>query len=333
VAVNYATANGTATAPADYLSAAATLNFAAGETTKTITVPLIDDGHVEGAENFQLRLSATAGSTLGTPNVVTVTVVDNDSAGAANPVIGPPYEFFVRQQYLDFLSREPDAAGLAAWLGVLNNCQPSAHTGPQVPSNCDRLHVSGEGFFRSDEFRIKAAYAFRLYKAAFNRLPEYTEIVSDMSFVAGATPQEVFARRAELATRFTQRAEFQTLYGGQTNAQFVSTILGRYNLSQVTAPDPNNPDGTAKVTLTAAALAALPRDKALRAIADSDEVGAAEFNNTFVAMQYYGYLRRKPEPAGYEAWLRVLQSGDVRTMVNGFLNSAEYKFRFGPNTP
>ena len=46
-------------------------------------------------------------------------------------------------------------------------------------------------------------------------------------------------------------------------------------------------------------------------------------------MQYYGYLRRKPEAAGYEAWLAVLRRGDIRTMVNGFLNSAEYKLRFG----
>ncbi len=64
-------------------------------------------------------------------------------------------------------------------------------------------------------------------------------------------------------------------------------------------------------------------------VADSDEVSAAEFDNAFVAMQYYGYLRRKPEPAGYEAWLRVLRSGDARTMVNGFVNSQEHQLRFG----
>ena len=31
----------------------------------------------------------------------------------------------------------------------------------------------------------------------------------------------------------------------------------------------------------------------------------------------------------YEAWLGVLQRGDIRTMVNGFLNSTEYRLRFG----
>jgi hypothetical protein len=49
-------------------------------------------------------------------------------------------------------------------------------------------------------------------------------------------------------------------------------------------------------------------------------------------MQYYGYLRRTPEEAGYQNWLSYLTShpGDFRTMVNGFVNSTEYRLRFGP---
>jgi Domain of unknown function (DUF4214) len=65
---------------------------------------------------------------------------------------------------------------------------------------------------------------------------------------------------------------------------------------------------------------------------DVDGTGQAVGLNAFVGMQYYGYLRRKPEPTGLQAWLRVLQGGDIRTMVNGFLNSQEYRLRFGrPN--
>ena len=241
-------------------------------------------------------------------------------------------QFFVRQQYLDFLSREPEPAGSGAWLGVLAGC--AAFTGPEVPSGCDRIHVS-QSFFRSDEFSLKGFYAFRFYRLAFDRLPEYAEIASDMSLVAGATADEVYARKSQLAAQFTQRQEFQALYGGMTNAQYVAALLGRNSLTQITTPDPLNPDAGAKMTLTEPELTnrlsagALTRAQVLRAVADSDEVGAREFNNAFVAMQYYGYLRRKPEPAGYEAWLRVLQSGDTRTMVNGFLNSQEYRRRFG----
>ena len=77
---------------------------------------------------------------------------------------------------------------------------------------------------------------------------------------------------------------------------------------------------------------ALTRAQVLRAIADSDEVLNLEFNKAFVAMQYYGYLRRTPEDAGYNAWLNYLNTHptDSRTMVNGFMNSVEYRLRFGP---
>jgi hypothetical protein len=267
---------------------------------------------------------------MGTPATATITIHDNDVAGAPNPVFSSP--FFVRQHYLDFLSREPEPAGLQAWLNVLNNCS-DVNNNPA----CDRILVS-QSFFGSPEFQLKGFYVFRFYKLAFNRLPEYPEIIADMSFVAGATPAEVFASKARLAVNFTARQEFQSAYGQLTNANFVDTLMGRYQLTQITTPDPANPDGTQKVTLTSADLInqlnnnTLSRAQVLRAIADSDQLSAAEFNNAFVAMQYYGYLRRKPEAAGYQAWLRVLQGGDIRTMVNGFMNSAEYRLRFGnPN--
>jgi len=319
---------GGAYARCDFATTVGSLSFAPGETGKTINVPIIDDAHVEGAESFQLRLANPTGAVLGAASVAAVSIQDNDAAGVANPIFSSP--FFVRQQYLDFLSREPDQGGFDAWVNLLNNCS-NVNNNP----SCDRIYVSGEGFFRSQEFQLKGFYVFRFYKVAFNRLPEYAEIVEDMSFVAGATAQEVYARKAQLATRLTQRPEFQAAYGGLTNAQFVAALLGRYGLSQVTTPDPAQPDTGGKVTLTEERLRdalnanELTRAQVLRAVADSNEVGASEFNNAFVGMQYYGYLRRKPEQGGYEAWLRVLQSGDVRTMVGGFVNSQEYRSRFG----
>ena len=321
---------GGAYARCDFATVVGTVNFAAGETQKTVTVPLIDDGHVEGPETFQLILSNPIGGGLGVPATTTVTITDNDANATPNPIFSSP--FFVRQQYLDFLSREPDQGGFDAWLSVLNNCS-DVNNNPA----CDRILVS-QSFFGSPEFQLKGFYVFRFYKLAFNRLPEYLEIIPDMSFVAGQTPAEVFARKAQLVVSFSQRPEFQTAYDNLSHAQYVAALLGRYQLASVTTPDPQQPDGTAKVTLTQAELVShldastLTRAQVFRAVADSDQVSAAEFNNAFVAMQYYGYLRRKPEPDGYQAWLRVLQGGDIRTMVNGFMNSQEYKLRFGnPN--
>jgi hypothetical protein len=236
-------------------------------------------------------------------------------------------------QYLDFLSREPEAA--EPWSGILNRCPNVFNLDPESASAaCDRLLVS-QSFFGSPEFRLKGFYVFRFYKLALGRLPEYTEIVSDMSFVAGATEAEVYARKAQLAIAFTGRQEFQTTYGSLSHAAYVEALFGRYGLTRITTPDPQQPDGATKVTLTAGDLInrldsnALTRGQVLRAVADSQEAEAREFENAFVAMQYYGYLRRKPEAAGYEAWLGVLRRGDIRMMVDGFMNSAEYKLRFG----
>jgi hypothetical protein len=303
-------------------------------------VPIINDGHAESAETFQLRLSnaAGAGTTLGSQSVATVTILDNDAAGARNPIITLPltadYAFFVRQQYLDFLSREPEEAGLNAWVGVLNRCS-DINTGPATETDCDRIAVSA-AFFNSGEFQLKGFYVFRFYRLAFNRLPQYTEIVSDMSFVAGATAEELYARRAQLATRFTERTEFQSQYAGLSNEQYVTTLMNRYGLQAVTTPDPQQPDTGGKVRLTVSDLisrlstGAMSRAQVLRAVADSDEVAAAEFNNAFVAVQYYGYLRRTPEATGYQDNLNALERGvSRREMINAFLNSPEYRLRFG----
>ena len=55
--VKYATADGTATAGSDYNAASGTLTFAAGETSKTVTVAVRGDTLVEGAETFRVVLS------------------------------------------------------------------------------------------------------------------------------------------------------------------------------------------------------------------------------------------------------------------------------------
>ena len=329
--------NGGAFARCDFAATVGSLSFAAGELSKTITVPLIDDGHDENAETFQLQLSNASGSgtTLGAQNVATATITDNDEAGARNPIITlspSDYPFFVRQQYLDFLSREPEAS--EPWTAVMNRCA-NVNTGPAVNTDCDRIAVS-RAFFEAPEFNLKGFYAFRFYKVAFARLPQYTEIVTDMSFVAGQTAEEVYARKAQLVNAFVARQEFTNAYSGMNNAQFVASLLGRYSLNSITTPDPFTPDSGTRVTLTAADLTSrldsglLTRAQVLRAIADSDQVFALEFNSAFVAVQYYGYLRRTPEDAGYQANLNALQRGTSRReMINGFLNSTEYRLRFG----
>ena len=77
VTVDYATADGSAVAGEDYRATSGTLTFAAGETEKTVSVPILDDGHDEGRETFLLRLSNAAGAHIA-DGEATGTIVNAD---------------------------------------------------------------------------------------------------------------------------------------------------------------------------------------------------------------------------------------------------------------
>jgi parallel beta-helix repeat protein len=81
VTVNYATSNGSAAAGSDYSATSGTLSFAAGETSKSFSIPITNDSLVEGNESLNLTLSnPMGGAVLGTPSTASLTIVDNDTA-------------------------------------------------------------------------------------------------------------------------------------------------------------------------------------------------------------------------------------------------------------
>jgi Tol biopolymer transport system component len=85
--VQYATADGSATAGADYAAASGTLNFPSGEGSKSFDIPVLDDGADESDETVQLTLSnPTGGPELGSPVTATLTIVDDEA-----PANSPPY--------------------------------------------------------------------------------------------------------------------------------------------------------------------------------------------------------------------------------------------------
>ena len=65
VTVRYETESGTAEAGADFTGTDGVLTFAAGETSRTVAVPVIDDDAAEPGESFSLRLRAPANAVLG----------------------------------------------------------------------------------------------------------------------------------------------------------------------------------------------------------------------------------------------------------------------------
>src|SRR5689334_10946969 len=97
VSVDYATADSTAGANVvsngDYVGASGTLNFAPGETSKTVQVQILDCNDVERFEAFRLNLSTAANGQIARASTL-VGIVDNDT------VVATP-KLFVRDAVVD----------------------------------------------------------------------------------------------------------------------------------------------------------------------------------------------------------------------------------------
>ena len=80
VTVDYATSDGTATAGADYTASSGTLSFAPGETSKTVSVPVLDDAHDDGGETFALTLSNVSGGNAWLEDASATGTIENADA-------------------------------------------------------------------------------------------------------------------------------------------------------------------------------------------------------------------------------------------------------------
>lgn len=312
--VDYRSIDGTAHERSDYTTAAGRLFFASGEATKTITVLITDDSFAEGDENFFLMLSDASNSTdVGTPGTVTVTIKDNDTASSAANSIDDN-KTFITQHYMDFLNREPEPEGLKAWQDILNKCA-------QDDKSCDRVEVSSD-FFRSPEFQDRGYFLYRFYSTSLGRIPHYAEFEKDMSSTSGfRTEAENEANKALFADDFITRQEFKDLYDKFTNpADFVNALLSAAGVTIANKDD----------LIAALQNGQMTRAQVLRAISESNEVKEKFYTQAFVVMQYFGYLRRDPDIL-YLEWIKTMNSngGDYREMINGFMNSPEYRGRFG----
>ena len=206
--------------------------------------------------------------------------------------------------------------GYQGWQDILNNC------GVTVAPPCDRIEVSS-AFFRSPEFQDRGYFIYRFYSAV-GKIPLYEGFMPDLAKVSGfLSAQQLEANKAAFVNEFMTRTDFQSKYGAVTDpTSYVDALLQTVGL-------PNHPSRQAWINgLTAGTLT---KGQVLRALVESGEVYQKYYNEAFVIMQYFGYLRRSADDS-YINWIQTMNStgGDYRTMINGFLNSAEYRLRFGP---
>jgi hypothetical protein len=250
-------------------------------------------------------------------------------------------EFFVRQQYLDFLNREPDAEGFKYWINQINSCGADA-----ACLDAKRQNVSA-AYFLSTEFQETGFFVIRINRVAFGRRSNdarsrlaYEEFVRDSQAVGAGVRigradaetlldrnKTAYARSIAASENFTNA--FPTTLAAD---DFVDALCRRAEIA-LTADERQ----TAIAAFGAGDEAG--RAAALKTIADADSVRRSEFAAGFVLMQYFGYLRRNPtdapdsSDAGYQFWFGKLNEADgdyIRSeMVRAFIISAEYRRRFG----
>jgi hypothetical protein len=247
-------------------------------------------------------------------------------------------QFFVQQQYRDFLNREPDASGLAFWTNEITSCGSNTQC-----VEVKRINVSA-AFFLSIEFQNSGYLVYRTYKAAFGNLPNKPvpvtreDMLPDMQEIGngiivnqGNWEQQLELNKQAYFNEFVTREQFVTLYPMTiTPEQFVDGLNANAGmvLSQ-TERDGLVSDLKASVK---------SRAQVLRAVAEDADLVKGEFNKAFVLMQYFGYLRRDPDSApdkdfsGFTFWLGKLNEfgGNYiqAEMVKAFLDSNEYRNRF-----
>jgi uncharacterized protein DUF4214 len=233
-------------------------------------------------------------------------------------------DFFVYQQYIDFLSRFPDQGGQDYWTSQITSCAGNAAC---IYSR--RVGVSA-AFFVEAEFQRTGSFVYRMFKGGLGRRPTFTEFGTDRRQVVEGTTLEQTKQAYTLA--FVQRPEFGTKYNGKTTAEsFVDALIATIQQSSGVNLSPSRSNMIAQYN-TGGSDVNLSRARAVRAGIDESAFSNAEFNPAFVLMQYFGYLKRDPDQGGYDFWLDVLNNREVnnyRGMVCAFITSVEYQQRFG----
>jgi hypothetical protein len=291
----------------------------------------------------ELELDTRKGSTVPTVTMLS-TVVVTDVNGAtilsgtfnttANLISGNDIDdtnFFVEQNYRDFLDREADDSGLDFWKGQIATCADDSGCQEQA-----RINTSG-AFFLSIEFHDTGFLLYRFNKLAFNEMPRRNDFLVEAQLtsrgvVVGQTGWEAQLEnnKRDAAERWAARPDFQAIFGGLSNRDYVNKL---FTNAGVTSNEVEREDLIHRLDAGQET-----RGSVLRKVAENNDFSHRETNPAFVLMQYFGYLHRNPDEgadhdlSGFNFWLNKLNehAGNFNEaeMVKAFLRSGEYRQRF-----
>ena len=272
-----------------------------------------------------------------------ITIADND--------------FFVQQQYIDFLNRMPDTSGFNFWLGQITSCGSN-----QPCIDVTRINDSG-AFFLSIEFQQTGYLVERMYKAAYGDAPnavsnfgpahtvvapivKYSEFIPDVKQIGngvivnqGNWQALLEANKVAFGQAFVQRSRFTDPSAYPTSMSPANFVKKLADNAGVPANDQDRTTAINRFAGAADTSNITARGQALRDIAENATVFNSEQNRAFVLMQYFGYMRRDPnngngdvDYTGYDFWLTKLNQANGNfisaEMVKAFIASSEYLNRF-----
>jgi len=276
--------------------------------------------------------------------------------GTNTPITINDSDFFVNQQYVDFLNRFPDQSGFDYWVNQITSCAN------QVCIDGQRDNTSG-AFFLSIEFQETGYLAERMYKVAYGSgigtstlgdspgnshqisvpiirrsefLPDTLQLGNGVIIGQPGAQAKLEANKVAFALDFVSRTRFTSAFAiSLTPQQFVDALFANAGVTP-SASDLSAAIGEFSGAGNTADTAA--RGRAVRRVAENSILTNAEKNKAFVLMQYLGYLRRDPNSGqdtdytGYDFWLQKLNNhgGDFHAaqMVRSFIVSGEYLNRF-----
>lgn len=225
-------------------------------------------------------------------------------------------EFFVRQQYVDLLGREPEEEGFNYWSERIDECEND----PACVAA--RRRSVAAAFFVESEFRETSYFVYRLYKGALGVQPTFAQFSHDRPRVVGGA--NLAQARKDLISDFMRRPAFAESYPiTLSNEQFVNRLYDSASLF---------PFVMERETAIQRMSQGASRTDIVESLIENPQFKAAEYNAAFVLSEYFGYLRRDPDPEGYNFWLDVINNrepGNYSGMVCSFITSAEYQKRFG----
>jgi uncharacterized protein (TIGR03118 family) len=306
---------GHASQKADYQTHLGVLSFAAGESSKTFDVRIVNDRFDEGLSevvNLALSNPAGTGAGLGSPAFATLTIVDDDSSSPSSNIIDDT-NFFIRQQYLDLLGREPTASERSAAAAPINACSTAS-------CRKSRRNTFANNLLYAPETVDSIGLAYRLHKAAFASDPLYGEVMLSVGV------RRMRGLTAQLSTLMGD-PRFVARYTGTTNTTYVRTLAANTGYAFTTAQK--------NAWIAALNGGSMTRSTVLLAIARHAGFQALVRNRWTVLAGFWAWCRRDPDTSTFNARLNQLNAGGGNALASGvidsFISSSEYRQRFGPS--